>query len=107
MKVLATRRDERVVGRERRRRDGVRPAEVVLRVDRVVCHFADDAEVVQGIGEVRMLAERLLLKGRRLAHKLLGGGVVARRGRLFGVFDDRLGFGRFRPPESDSLEREQ
>jgi len=41
-------------------------------------------------------AERLLLKGGRLAQELLGGGVVAGRGRLFGLFDDRVGFARFR-----------
>jgi hypothetical protein len=33
-------------------------------------------------------AERLLLEGSSLAQELLGGGVVAGRGRLFGAFDD-------------------
>ena len=45
-------------------------------------------------------AERLLLEGGRLAQEVLGGGVVAGRGRLFGVFDDRAGFARFRHPVS-------
>jgi hypothetical protein len=85
-----------MVRRQRRGRDGVRAAEVVLRVDRIVRHLADDAEVVEGVGEVWMRrAERLLLKGGRLAQEVLGGGVVASRGRLFGVLDDRAGFPRF------------
>ena len=96
---------------QRRGRDGVRPAEVVLRVDRIVGHLADDAEVVQRVGEVWMIrTERLLLQGDGLAQELFGGGVIAGRGRLFGFFDDRVGFARFRPPvsrqESNSRERE-
>jgi hypothetical protein len=68
----------RMVRRQRRGRDGVRPAEVVLRVDWIVRHLADDAEVVQRVGEIWMVwAERLLLEGRRLAQEVLGGGVVA------------------------------
>jgi hypothetical protein len=111
VKVLAARGDERMVRRQRRGRDGVRPAEVVLRVDRIVGHLADDAEIVQRVGEVWVVrTERLLLKGDRLAQELLGGGVIAGRGGLFSVFDDRVGFARFRPPvsrqESDSRKRE-
>ena len=82
---------------ERRSGDGVRPAEVVLRVDRIVCHLADDAEVVQRVGEVWMVrAERLLLEGDGLTQELLGAGVIAGRGRLLGVFDDRVCVARFR-----------
>src|SRR5580765_7122077 len=98
-----------MVRRQRRGRDGVRPAEIVLRVDRIVCDLADDAEVVQGVGEVWMVrAERLLLKTGRLEQELLGGGIVTGRSRLFGVFDDRAGSVRFRHPvsrqESESRE---
>ena len=60
-----------MVRRQRRGRDGVRPAEVVLRVDRIVCHLADDAEVVQRVGEIRMeWAEGGFLQKGSLAEKL-------------------------------------
>src|SRR5687767_5325954 len=73
-------------------RDGVCAAEIVLRVDRVVRDLADDAEVVEGVREVWMVgAERLLLEGGCLAQEVLSGGVVAGRGSLFGVLDDRAG----------------
>src|SRR5688572_31737786 len=90
-----------MVRRQCRSRYGAGAAEVVLRVDRIVRPLADNAEVVQRVGEIWMVrTERLLLKGGRLAQELFCGGVVAGRGRLLGVVDDRASFARFRHPES-------
>jgi hypothetical protein len=41
-------------------------------------------------------AERLLLERCGFTQEMLGGGIIAGRGRLFGVFDDRASFARFR-----------
>ena len=99
-----------MIRRQRRGRERVRAAEVVLRVDRIVRHLADDAEVVQRVGEVRMVgAEGPLLQDGHFAQELLGRRVAAGRGRLFGAFDERAGVLRFRHPVqtgSDGREEE-
>ena len=78
-----------MVRRQRRGRDRVGAAEVVLRVDRIVGDLADDAEVVQRVDEIWMVwAERLLLESDRLAQEIFGKGVVASRGRLLSALDD-------------------
>src|SRR4030095_5038738 len=78
-------------------RDGERAPKTVLRIGRIVIDFADHAEIVQRVGEVRMEgAEGCLLQSGSLTQEPFGGGVVARSGRLFRRFDDRARFTRFR-----------
>src|SRR5262245_10795708 len=78
-------------------RDGERAPKTVLRVGRIVIDFADHAEIVQRVGEVRMEgAESCLLQSGSLTQELFGGGVVASCGGLFRRVDDRARFERFR-----------
>jgi hypothetical protein len=77
----------------------------VLGVVRLVRDLADDAEVVQCVGEIRVKrAEAGLLQKRRLAEKPFGRLIVAGGSRLFRRIDDGTRFARFRHGLSDPEE---
>ena len=73
-----------MIGRERRGRDRRRASEARLCLGGLLEDLVDDAEIVEGVGEIGMeRPELLFLELRGLAKPQLGGGVVAaRRGRF-------------------------
>jgi hypothetical protein len=54
LEVLSTRGDHRVVGRTRRRRDCYGAPEQCFGIVQTSCLLRDDAEVVQGVGQIRV-----------------------------------------------------
>jgi hypothetical protein len=59
-KVLSARHSHRMVGRQRRRRNGSRPAIERLGLSESSRSFGDDGEVVQRVGQIRMERAQLL-----------------------------------------------
>ena len=85
-----------MIGFQRRLRDLVSPSKVPLRALRLLQYLADDAEVVQGVGEVRMeRAETGPLQHGDLGQQLFGRDVVAGGRGLFRRVDDRSYVARF------------
>ena len=86
-----------MVVRQNRPRDLIRSPVEALGVGRLVDDLADDAEIVQRVGEVGIeRAELGLLHERRVAEQLFGGRVVAGRGGLFSCIDHGSSFARVR-----------
>ena len=89
VEILVTGRDEGMVVREDRLRDLIRPPVELLRIVRLVEDFADNAEIVQRVGEARIERAKFgLLEKDRAAQQLIGGGVVAGCSGFFRCFDD-------------------
>jgi hypothetical protein len=87
--VLAAGGSERVIGIEGRGRDLHRTAITPFRLVRLVSDLADDGEVVECIGEVRVLGtEARLLQAGGLAQQPLRRRVMAGSGGLLRLFDD-------------------
>src|SRR5262245_56671276 len=96
VQILAARGDEGMVGRERGSGDVVCPAITLFRVAELVEYFADDAEIVQRVRQLRIdRTETSFLLVRGAAQQPFGGGVVARGRRLFRGLDIRSCIVRF------------
>lgn len=94
-KVRATRCDERVIGRERARRDRVRAPEAGLGLEDVAEALADDAKIVERVREVRVRrAERTLLQRRRVTEMTRRSREVVRRCSLLRRVHDGLKIAR-------------
>jgi len=78
-------------------RDRAGPSKELLGVDRLFRDLTHDAEVVQGVGEIRMeRAEAGLLQKGSLAQKLFSRCVITGSSRLFRRIDDGSRFACFR-----------
>src|SRR5689334_21523343 len=91
--ILLTGDNEWMPFAERLRCDSDGAAEEVFRIDRIAGDLADDPEVVQRIGQLRMEPpEGCFLDAQRLAQQLFGGDVVTRSRGAFPFFDDGAKF---------------
>jgi hypothetical protein len=89
IQVLATGGSERVIGIEGRGRDRHRTSVTSFRLVRVVSDLAYDGEVVECIGEVRVVGtEARLLQADGLAQQPVRRRVIAASGGLLRLFDD-------------------